>query len=66
MRSGMTYNRNVPDRRIPEPCRGFQRPVSEWPIRNPVIRDRFHSNADAPVCLYHPFGIPQTTRSSST
>ena len=66
MRSGKTYNRSIPDRRIPEPCRGFRKPVSEWPICSPVIRDPFNSGVHAPVRPYHPFENPQTAGSSST
>ncbi len=65
MISRMAYTRTVPDRRIPEPCRGFRNLVSGWPIRTPVIRDRFNSDANAPVRLHHSFVVP-LTRSSST
>ncbi len=59
MISGKAHTRIVPDRQFPE---------TRFRVAHlhPVIRNRFDSDADAPVRLHNPFELPQTAGSSST
>ena len=59
MISGKAHTLTDPDRRFPETRFGVAH-------LHPVIRNRFDSDAHAPVRLHNPFELPQTTGSSWT